>query len=85
MYKDKPIFYSLGDFVFYPLGDSNSDYAYFVKFDLSGGNCTVTLYPVTISNFPSHMDKEAGANYLRSLSPSCSALKINNDGTGTIK
>ena len=84
-YSGKPIFYSLGDFVFYPLGDSNTNYAYFVKFDLHGGNCTATVYPVTISNnFPHYMDADSAVSFLKSLYPSSESLKINNDGTGTL-
>lgn len=85
MYKNKPIFYSLGDFVFYPLGDSNTYSAYFVKFSLSGEKCTATVYPVTISNdFPVYMNAGSGSSFLNSLSPLTKSLKVNQDGTGTL-
>lgn len=85
MYKGKPIFYSLGDFVFYPLGDSNTYSAYFVKFSITGEKCTATVYPVSIVNdFPVYMDASSGSSFLNSLSPLSESLKISEKGTGTL-
>lgn len=83
-YKGKPIFYSLGNFVFYELGgDSNRDLL--LKVDLDGDNATVTVYPVFLSDFiPHFMDASSGKSFLSSLSPLSDDLVINSDGTGQI-
>ena len=48
MYNGKPIFYSLGDFMF-DLANPDTLSDYFVKIDLIGGTGECTVYPVYIS------------------------------------
>ena len=84
MYKGKPIFYSLGDFIF-DLARDDTLTAYFVKIDLVNDTGTCTVYPVHISNYlPEHMDAEEGKSLLRGLSPQCSQLEITDNGTGKL-
>lgn len=84
LYHNKTIFYSLGDTVF-DLQRPETLVAYVVTFNLTGSQCIATVYPIQLIGYlPYFMDSESGASLLSSLSPSCSALKINNDGTGTI-
>lgn len=84
MYKDKPIFYSLGNFIF---DQSNADthVAYFVKIDLINNTGKCTVYPIYISNYlPQFMDSEDGDSLLNGLSPQCGNLTVQ-DGIGTLE
>ena len=84
MYKGKPIFYSLGNFIFDQSNEATHT-AYFVKIDLVGDEGECTVYPIYISNYlPQHMDSESGTSLLSSLSPQCSQLEITGDGTGKL-
>ncbi len=83
MYNGKPIFYSLGDFIFDLEREGTLD-NYFVEIDLNGNNGTCTVYPVHLTNFlPQHMDVESGNSFLNGLTPKTSDLKISN-GTGKL-
>ena len=76
MYNGKPIFYSLGNFIF---DQSNEDthVAYFVEIDLVGNTGECTVYPIHISNYlPQFMDADEGNSLLSGLSPQCSELQI---------
>jgi poly-gamma-glutamate synthesis protein (capsule biosynthesis protein) len=84
MYNGKPIFYSLGNFIF---DQSNPDThtAYFVKIDLVDDTGECTVYPIYISGYlPQHMDSESGTSLLSNLSPQCSQLEITGNGTGKL-
>ena len=84
MYKGKPIFYSLGNFIFDQSNEATHT-AYFVKLDLVENTGTCTVYPIYISNYlPEHMSAEDGTSLLSGLSPQCEQLKVNSDGTGTL-
>ena len=84
MYKGKPIFYSLGNFIFDQRNELTYE-AYFVQIDLVGDTGECTVYPVYISNFlPQHMDSESGTALLSNLSPQCSQMEITANGTGKL-
>lgn len=84
MYKGKPIFYSLGDFIFDLVREDTVD-AYFVKIDLINDTGICTVYPVHLTNYLPYLDdEETGNAQLRSLSPQCSELQIEG-GVGKLK
>jgi poly-gamma-glutamate synthesis protein (capsule biosynthesis protein) len=83
MYKDKPIFYSLGDFIFDLEADGTLD-NYFVEIDLQGDQGHCTVYPVHLTGYlPQYMDTETGNAFLNSLTPKPNNLQINN-GVGKL-
>ena len=83
MYKGKPIFYSLGDFIFDLEAEGTLD-NYFVEIDLSGDQGYCTVYPVHLTNFlPQHMETQTANNFLNGLTPKTSDLKIS-DGVGKL-
>lgn len=83
MYKGKPIFYSLGDFIFDLQREGTLD-TYFVEIDLVGDEGICTLYPVHLTNYlPYYMDSETGNSFLNGLTPKPSNLQINN-GVGKL-
>lgn len=84
MYKGKPIFYNLGNFIF---DQSNPDThrAYFLKLDLVEDMGKVTVYPIIINNYlPQFMDADSAKALLAELYPQCGNLTVNNDGTATL-
>ena len=83
MYNGKPIFYSVGDFIFdLEMEETLSDY--FVKIDVVNDTGICTVYPVRLINFlPQHMDNESGNAMLNGLSPLCDELEISN-GVGKL-
>lgn len=84
MYNGKPVFYSLGNFIF---DQSNEDthVAYFVKMDFTGDEGICTVYPIHISGYlPQHMDASDGKSLLEGLSPQCKQMQITNEGTGKL-
>lgn len=84
MYNGKPIFYSLGNFIF-DQSNENTHVAYFVQINLvnSTGECTV--YPIYISNYlPQYMTSGDGESLLNNLNPLTDDLEINN-GVGKLK
>lgn len=84
MYKGKPIFYSLGNFIF-DQSNEETHSAYFVKIDLVGNTGQCTVYPVYISNYlPQFMDPSTGQSLLSGLSPQCSQLNITDEGIGKL-
>lgn len=85
VYNGKPIFYSLGNFIF-DQSNPNTHIAYFVQVDLVNNTGECSVYPIYISNYlPKFMDAESGKTLLNSLSPQPSELKINDDGVGKLK
>ena len=83
MYNGKPIFYSLGNFIF-DQSNEETHTAYFVQIDLVNDTGICTVYPIYISNYlPQHMDSENGNALLEGLSPQCSELTIS-DGVGKL-
>lgn len=83
MYNGKPIFYSLGDFIF-DLQREETLSNYFVEIDLVNDTGICTVYPVRLVNYlPQHMDSESGNALLRDLSPLCNELQISN-GVGKL-
>lgn len=84
MYNGKPIFYSLGDFIF-DLQRENTLDAYFVKIDFINDTGECTVYPVHLTNYvPHYMDADSGESLLKSLSPQCGDMEIAN-GVGKLK
>ena len=84
MYNGKPIFYSLGDFIF-DLQRENTLDSYFVQIDLVNDTGVCTVYPVHLTNYvPHYVDADSGNALLNSLSPKCSEMEIN-DGIGKLK
>lgn len=83
MYNGKPIFYSLGNFIFDQSNPATHS-AYFVKIDLIGDTGECTVYPIYISNYlPQHMDSESGNSLLNGLSPKTDQLEVS-DGIGKL-
>ncbi len=84
MYKGKPIYYNLGNFIF-DQSNSATHRAYFVNFKLSGNNVTSTVYPTIISGYlPYFMSPEDGKALLEELNPQCDQLEITDEGTGKL-
>lgn len=84
MYKGKPIFYSLGNFIFDQSNEATHS-AYFVEIDLVDETGQCTVYPIQISNYlPQHMDSEDGKALLSGLTPQPSELKITDEGVGKL-
>lgn len=83
MYNGKPIFYSLGDFIF-DLQRPETLYDYFVQIDLIGDTGECTVYPVYLSNYlPQYMDQDSANAFLNGLDPQTDEFKIAN-GTGKL-
>lgn len=83
MYNGKPIFYSLGDFIFDLQREGTLD-TYFVQIDLVGDEGICTVYPIHLDNYlPQYMDSESGNVFLNGLTPKASNLQINN-GVGKL-
>ena len=84
MYKGKPIFYNLGNFIF-DQSNPATHRAYFLNLNLVGDECKVIIYPIVISNYlPQCMDSTSGKALLTELNPQCSNITLNNDGTGSL-
>ena len=84
MYNGKPIFYSLGNFIF-DQSNTATHSAYFVQLDLTGNTGECTVYPIYISNYlPQFMSPEDGSALLSGLSPQCSQLQVTDEGTGKL-
>lgn len=84
MYNGKPIFYSLGNFIFDQSNEA-THVAYFVQIDLVNDTGECTVYPIYISNYlPQFMDSESGTSLLSGLSPQCSQLEITDSGIGKL-
>lgn len=84
MYNGKPIFYSLGNFIFDQSNEA-THVAYFVKVDVIDDHGECTVYPIHISGYlPQHMEPDEGKSLLESLSPQCKEMQITNDGTGKL-
>lgn len=84
MYKGKPIFYSLGNFIF-DQSNTATHSAYFVNINLVGNTGECTVYPIYISNYlPQYMSSEDGTSLLSNLSPNCDEMEITSNGTGKL-
>ena len=84
VYKGKPVFYSLGNFIF-DQSNTATHSAYFVKLDLVDNTCVCTVYPIYISNYlPQYMSSEDGTSLLTNLSPKADQLEITANGTGKL-
>lgn len=84
MYNGKPIFYSLGNFIF-DQSNTATHSAYFVQIDLVNDTGECTVYPIYISNYlPQYMGASDGTALLQGLSPQCSQLEITANGTGKL-
>ena len=84
MYNGKPIFYSLGNFIF-DQSNTATHSAYFVKVDMVDDKAVCTVYPIYISNYlPQHMSAEDGTALLQGLSPQCDQMEITGNGTGQL-
>lgn len=84
MYNGKPIFYSLGNFVF-DQSLASTQRAYFVEIDLVNDTGECTVYPVNIVNYlPQYMSPDEGTALLKELYPQCNQLNITNEGTGKL-
>ncbi len=83
MYNGKPIFYSLGNFIFDQSNEATHS-AYFVQIDLVNDTGECTVYPIYISNYlPQYMDSESGNSLLNALSPRTDSLEVS-DGVGKL-
>ncbi len=84
VYNGKPIFYSLGNFVFDQQNTATHS-AYIVKIDFVNDTEECTVYPIIISGYlPHFMGASDGTNLLNSLSPQCDQLEVTPEGTGKL-
>ena len=84
VYNGKPIFYSLGNFVFDQQNTATHS-AYMVKIDFVNDTEECTVYPIIISGYlPHFMGASDGTNLLNSLSPQCDQLEVTPEGTGKL-
>ena len=84
MYNGKPIFYSLGNFIFDQSNEATHS-AYFVQIDLVGDTGKCTVYPISITNYlPQYMDSESGKALLNGLSPKTDDLQVTDKGIGIL-
>ena len=84
MYKGKPIFYSLGNFIF-DQSNTQTHSAYFVKIDLVNNTGKCSIYPIYISNYlPQYMNSDDGKALLKGLNPNSNQLEITDNGTGLL-
>jgi poly-gamma-glutamate synthesis protein (capsule biosynthesis protein) len=84
LYKDRPIYYNLGNFMF-DQSRSDTHIAYMVKFNLEKDNVTATVYPVYIGGYlPQLMDSSDGTSLLNELNPQCEQMEITDTGRGVI-
>lgn len=84
MYNGKPIFYSLGNFIF-DQSNTATHRAYFVGIDLVNDTGECTVYPVDIVGYlPQFMSASDGRGLLEELNPQCSELEITDAGTGKL-
>lgn len=84
LYKDKPIFYSLGNFIF-DQSNTATHRAYFVEINLTKNTGQCTVYPINIVDYlPQFMSSAEGEKLLNELSPQCSQLQITKEGTGKL-
>jgi poly-gamma-glutamate synthesis protein (capsule biosynthesis protein) len=84
IYKDKAIFYGLGNFIF---DQSNPDThrGMFLELNLIDNECEITVHPVYINNYiPEFMGPSSGKELLSELSPNDSAMNITDDGKGKV-
>ncbi|RAP50665.1 MAG: metallophosphatase [Methanosphaera sp. rholeuAM74] len=85
VYNDRPIFYSLGNFIF-DQSNPATHTAYFVSFNVTGENVSAYVYPVYISGYlPQFMSPDDGKSLLNNLNPQCSQMEVTDDGIGVIK
>jgi poly-gamma-glutamate synthesis protein (capsule biosynthesis protein) len=83
IYKDKPIFYNLGNFIF---DQSNPDthLAMFLEINLVNDTGEVIVHPIFLRNYlPEFMSTSDGKNLLNGLTPN-SDLNITSDGKGKL-
>jgi len=84
MYKGKPIYYNLGNFIF-DQSNTATHRSYFLNLDLEGDNCTVTLYPTVLINYlPHFMSPSDGKALIQELNPQCDDLQITDEGTAKL-
>ena len=84
VYKNKPIFYNLGNFIF---DQSNVDthQAMFLELELINDTCEVTVYPIYLNNYlPEFMSADNGKALLNELTPKDPALKVTKNGKGKL-
>ena len=79
MYNGKPIFYSLGNFIF-DQSNTQTHSAYFVKIDLVNNTGKCSIYPIYISNYlPQYMNSDDGKALLKGLNPNSNQLEITDE------
>ncbi|MBX7076089.1 MAG: CapA family protein [Methanobacteriaceae archaeon] len=84
MYKGKPIFYNLGNFIF-DQSNSATHRAYFLNIQLVNDTAEVTMYPINLVGYlPQFMSPEDGTELLEELNPQCSDVIITPQGTGKL-
>ncbi|MDL2247008.1 CapA family protein, partial [Methanobrevibacter sp. OttesenSCG-928-K11] len=84
IYKDKPIFYNLGNFIF-DQERSDTHRGMFLKLDLINDTCEITVYPIYINGYiPEYMSSENGKILLNELIPKTDAMTITENGTGKL-
>lgn len=85
VYNGKPIFYSLGNFIFDQSNPATHS-AYFVEIDMVNDTGICTVYPVDIVGYiPQFMSPESGKGLLAQLNPQCEQLNITDEGVGKLQ
>lgn len=84
VYKNRPIYYNLGNFIF-DQRNTATHRAYFVEFKIVDDNVTSTLYPIDIIGYlPHFMSSSDGKSLIEELNPSCDEMTIDENGHGII-
>lgn len=83
-YRGKPIFYSLGDFIF-DLDKNETWDAYIVQIDLVEDKGICTVYPIHLTSYlPNFMSEAKGTAFLNNLTPKSDELEIS-EGVGKLE
>lgn len=84
-YNGKPIFYSLGNFVFDQSNPATHS-ALMVELDLIGNEAKIVIHPIIIANSsPRPMDNSTGTTLLENLKSESSLNMTIDNGTGTLR
>jgi poly-gamma-glutamate synthesis protein (capsule biosynthesis protein) len=83
-YKNKTIFYSLGNFIF-DQSNPATHTAMFLELKLFNNKCEVIIHPININNYlPQFMDVNSGKSLLLGLNPKPTEMNITDNGKGIL-
>ncbi|KZX14363.1 CapA family protein [Methanobrevibacter curvatus] len=83
-YKNKTIFYSLGNFIF-DQSNPATHIAMFLELKLVNSECEIIVHPIYISNYlPTFMDASSAQQLLVGLNPQPTKMNITSSGKGIL-